>query len=60
LIEPLGPYDIVDLAVGNATLRARTPSRFVRAQGDAVWIKLDGARTHFFDKRSGLRLQAGS
>jgi multiple sugar transport system ATP-binding protein len=60
LIEPLGPYDIVDLSVGNATLRARTPSRFVRAQGDAVWIKLDGARTHFFDKRSGLRLQAGS
>ena len=60
LIEPLGPYDIVDLAVGNATLRARTPSRFVRAQGDAVWIKLDDARTHFFDKRSGLRLQAGS
>jgi multiple sugar transport system ATP-binding protein len=60
LIEPLGAYDIVDIAVGDATLRARTSSQFVRAQGDAVWIKLDDARIHFFDKRSGLRLQAGS
>ncbi|MBI5718453.1 MAG: ABC transporter ATP-binding protein [Burkholderiales bacterium] len=60
LIEPLGAYDIVDIAVGDATLRARTPSRFVAAQGDAVWIKLDAARTHFFDKQSGGRLPAGS
>ncbi|MEO8805862.1 MAG: TOBE domain-containing protein, partial [Burkholderiaceae bacterium] len=60
LIEPLGAYDIVDIAVGDATLRARTPSQFVRAQGDPVWIKLDHARTHFFDKTSGRRLQAGS
>jgi multiple sugar transport system ATP-binding protein len=58
LIEPLGAYDIVDIAVGEARLRARTPSQFVRAQGDAVWIRLDPARTHFFDKTSGLRLQA--
>jgi len=60
LIEPLGAYDIVDIAVGDATLRARTPSRFVRAQGEAVWIRLDEARTHFFDKQSGLRLRGGS
>jgi multiple sugar transport system ATP-binding protein len=60
LIEPLGAYDIVDIAIGDATLRARTQSQFVGAQGDAVWVKLDAARTHFFDKRSGLRLQAGS
>jgi multiple sugar transport system ATP-binding protein len=60
LIEPLGAYDIIDIAVGEATLRARTPSQFVRTQGDAVWIRLDPARTHFFDKRSGRRLQAGS
>lgn len=60
LIEPLGAYDIVDIAVGSATLRARTPSQFVSAQGDAVWIKLDPARTHFFDRTSGRRLHAGS
>jgi multiple sugar transport system ATP-binding protein len=64
LIEPMGAYDIVDIALGQAAggamLRARTPSRFVRAQGDAVWLSLDDARTHFFDKRSGALLHATS
>jgi multiple sugar transport system ATP-binding protein len=62
LIEPMGAYDIVDIAMGHAagsaTLRARTASQFVRRQGDAVWVSLSDARTHFFDKRSGLLLQA--
>ncbi len=63
LIEPMGAYDIVDIAMGEghgggAVLRARTPSQFVRAQGDSVWLTLDDARTHFFDKRNGLRLRA--
>ena len=62
LIEPMGAYDIVDIAMGpdhgnGAVLRARTPSQFVRAQGDAVWLTLDDARTHFFDKRSGERVR---
>ncbi len=62
LIEPMGAYDIVDIAMGpdhgnGAVLRARTPSQFVRAQGDAVWLTLDDARTHFFDKRSGHRVR---
>jgi multiple sugar transport system ATP-binding protein len=57
LIEPIGPFDIVDVEVGEATLRARTSTQFVRAQGDAVWLSLDDARSHFFDKRSGLALR---
>ena len=57
LIEPLGAYDIVDVLVGTTSLRVRTPSRFVRAQGDAVWVALDAARTQLFDKRSGLSLR---
>jgi multiple sugar transport system ATP-binding protein len=57
LIEPIGPYDIVDIALGEATLRARTATRHLR-QGDPVWLTLDDARTHFFDRRSGLALQA--
>ena len=65
LIEPMGAYDIVDIttAAGHgsgATLRARTASQFVSAQGDPVWLSLDDARTHFFDKRSGLLLRAAS
>jgi ABC-type sugar transport system ATPase subunit len=74
LIEPMGAYDIVDIAMGDvvtaaplpgsngasATLRARTACRFVRNQGDPVWLTLDDARTHFFDKRSGLSLRAAA
>jgi multiple sugar transport system ATP-binding protein len=57
LIEPLGAYDIVDVEVGHASLRVRTPSRFVQAQGETVWIALDPARTQLFDKRSGRSLR---
>ena len=57
LVEPLGAYDIVDFTIGDANLRARTSSQFVRGRGDAVWIALDAVRTQFFDKRSGLSLR---
>ena len=65
LIEPMGAYDIVDVATVNghdsgAILRARTASQFVRAQGDPVWLSLDDARTHFFNKRSGQLLRAAA
>jgi multiple sugar transport system ATP-binding protein len=65
LIEPMGAYDIVDIATAagrdnGAVLRARTASRFVRAQGDPVWLSLDDARTHFFSKRSGQLLRAAA
>ena len=57
LIEPLGAYDIVDVSIGDTSLRVRTTSRFVTRQGDAVWLGLDETRTHFFDKHSGLSLR---
>jgi len=65
LVEPMGAYDIVDIATGaggenGTTLRARTASQFVRAQGDPVWLSLDDARTHFFNKRSGELLRAAA
>ncbi|NIM99685.1 MAG: ATP-binding cassette domain-containing protein [candidate division Zixibacteria bacterium] len=53
VIEPIGPYDIVDIKVGDQIIRGRTPTRFVENVGDTVWIRLDEHRTHFFDKRSG-------
>ncbi len=58
LIEPQGAYDIVDLRVGDAILRARTESQFVARTGDPVWLMLDEARTHLFDNKSGLALRA--
>lgn len=56
LIEPLGPYDIVDLRVGLQLVRARTPSGFVARAGDRVWARLDAAQTHFFNARTGESL----
>jgi multiple sugar transport system ATP-binding protein len=59
LIEPQGSYDIVDLRIGKAIVRARTESRFVDRIREPVWVKLDEARAHFFDKKSGLVLRGG-
>ena len=59
LIEPQGPYDIVDLRVGKSIVRARTESRFVDGIRQPIWVKLDEAQTHFFDKKSGLALRGG-
>jgi multiple sugar transport system ATP-binding protein len=56
LIEPFGPYDIVDLKVGSQLLRARTASGFVAKAGDPVWASIDPSQAHFFDTRSGASL----
>jgi multiple sugar transport system ATP-binding protein len=57
LIEPQGPYDILDIGIGKTVVRARTESQFVTRLHEPVWVQLDRARTHFFDKKSGLALQ---
>ncbi|HEY0791408.1 MAG TPA: ABC transporter ATP-binding protein, partial [Chthoniobacterales bacterium] len=57
LVEPQGAYDILDLAIGETVLRARTPSRFVTGLHEPVWVRLDPERTHFFDKKTGLALR---
>jgi multiple sugar transport system ATP-binding protein len=56
IIEPLGPFDVVDLKFGPRLLRARTPSGYVAKAGDTVWAKLDEAQTHFFSTRTGESL----
>ena len=56
IIEPLGPYDIVDLKFGRHMVRARTPSGFVDRPGDVVWARLDEKQTHFFSTRTGESL----
>ncbi len=53
LIQPYGPFDIVDLKVGTEILRARTESGFVARQGQKVWARIDPAQAHFFDQSSG-------
>ena len=56
IIEPQGAYDILDIRVGQAVVRARTRSRFVTRLHESVWVQLDEARTHFFEKKTGFAL----
>jgi multiple sugar transport system ATP-binding protein len=56
IIEPLGAYDIVDLKVGDAMVRARTRAGFVPRAGDTVFARLDPSHAHFFDTASGQSL----
>ena len=56
LIQPYGPFDIIDLKLGHETLRARTESGFVAAKGQTVWAQLDATQAHFFDKTTGAAL----
>ena len=55
-VEPLGSHDIVDVRLGARTLRARTESGFVRGPGQDVWVGIDPAQAHFFDRASGAAL----
>ncbi|MGJ8616478.1 MAG: ABC transporter ATP-binding protein [Sulfitobacter sp.] len=56
-IEPLGSHDIVDVRLGDTTLRARTESGFIKGEGVKVWVNLDPAQAHFFDKKTELNLR---
>jgi multiple sugar transport system ATP-binding protein len=56
IIEPLGSHDIVDLKIGEAMLRARTPAGFVPAAGERVHARIDPAQAHFFDTAGGRSL----
>lgn len=56
-IEPLGSHDIVDVQLGQTSMRARTESGFVSGEGQKVWVNLDPAQAHFFDTETGLSLR---
>jgi multiple sugar transport system ATP-binding protein len=56
IIQPYGGFDIVDLKLGDRTLRARTTSGYVGRAGDRVWARIDPAQAHFFDTKSGASL----
>ena len=57
VIEPLGPFDILDLKVDGQFIRAKAPSRFIEKPGENIWFQLDEQRTHFFDRNSGMSLK---
>lgn len=59
-IEPLGSHDIIDVRIGNATLRVRTESGFSSGQGQELWAAVDIDQVHFFDTESGNSLRAAT
>ena len=59
-IEPLGSHDIVDVKVGEATLRVRTPSGFVEREGQTAYLSIDPHQAHFFDRASELALRGAN
>jgi multiple sugar transport system ATP-binding protein len=56
-IEPLGPYDIVEIKIDGQRMRIKSATRFIEKPGDWIWIQLDEQRTHFFDKQNGKSLK---
>ncbi|MDQ3704593.1 MAG: ABC transporter ATP-binding protein [Chloroflexota bacterium] len=58
LVEPIGAATDLTVAAGSATLKVRTKAFEEHKIGDEVWIGLGGSNLHFFDLRSGVRLEA--
>jgi multiple sugar transport system ATP-binding protein len=56
IVQPFGGFDIVDLKLGDRSLRARTTAGYVGKAGEQVWVRLDPAHAHFFDNSSGASL----
>lgn len=56
VIEPMGPYDIVEIKMAGQWIRGKSTTRFVEKPGDWIWIQFDEQRTHFFDKQTGKSL----
>ena len=51
--EPVGSHDFVHVRVGNRNVRAKTTPRYVHNSDDAVWIRFEERKMHFFNKRTG-------
>jgi multiple sugar transport system ATP-binding protein len=55
VLEPLGGETIVDLLIGPDIIKAVVPPAQHLDEGQAVWIRFDPDRIHFFDAASGVR-----
>jgi multiple sugar transport system ATP-binding protein len=51
--EPLGDRTIVDMHIGQATVKVKAEPDFAAASGDSLGMRFDPARIHVFDKVTG-------
>jgi len=56
LVEPLGNETFVHAAIGVHVMTIRYASRDLPAPGEALMLRLDPAKAHWFDAQSGERL----
>jgi multiple sugar transport system ATP-binding protein len=57
LVEPLGNETFVHAAIGAHVMTIRYASRDLPAPGEALMLRLDPAKAHWFDAQSGERLE---
>jgi multiple sugar transport system ATP-binding protein len=55
VIEPLGGETVIDLLLGPDIIKAVIPPDQQLSEGQAVWIRLDPERIHFFDAATSAR-----
>jgi multiple sugar transport system ATP-binding protein len=55
VIEPLGGETVVDLLLGTDIIKAVVPAAQQFNEGQAVWLRFDPERIHFFGATSGTR-----
>jgi multiple sugar transport system ATP-binding protein len=55
VIEPLGGETITDLILGSDIIKAVIPPAQQLTEGQAVWVRFDPDRIHFFDAATGAR-----
>jgi multiple sugar transport system ATP-binding protein len=58
LVEHLGDENVVDLALGDMRLKAKTPPQFTVREGDTLHIVLPAHRVHVFDTVTGQAIRA--
>ncbi len=59
-VEPLGGHTIIDLALGETTLRAHLPGQPGYRSGERVKLAIDPKHCHLFDSESGKALSHAS
>ena len=58
VVQPLGPSTVITAAWDGGALTARVPGITALPPGELVGLRLDAAGLLFFDRETGLRLEA--
>jgi len=56
ICEQIGPYNIINIKIGEDIIKAKSPPSFRPEVGSKIWFNLDTNRIHIFDKNTGLAI----